>query len=63
MYSVYNKGGKIIPIKIAECSESEWENKEKALIKEYKEKGYRLLNIDEGGKGSITLEKRSKDSI
>lgn len=63
MYSVYKNGGKIISTKIGECFESEWEDREKAFIKEYKEKGYKLLNIDEGGKGSITAEKRSKDSI
>lgn len=63
MYSVYEKGGKINIEKIDECSESEWEDREKSLIKKYKEEGHKLLNIDEGGKGVITADKRSIDSI
>lgn len=63
MFSVYEKGGKINIEKIDECSESEWENREKSLIKKYKDEGHKLLNIDEGGKGVITAEKRSIDSI
>lgn len=63
MYSVYAKGGKINIEKVDECSELEWEEKEKFYIKKYKEEGHKLLNIDEGGKGVITAEKRSIDSI
>lgn len=63
MYSVYKKGGKINIEKIDECSELEWEDREKFLIKKYKNEGHRLLNIDEGGRGVITAEKRSIDSI
>lgn len=63
MYSVYKKGGKISPIKIDECVESQWEEREKFLIKKYKDLGFRLLNLEEGGKGSITAEKRSISSI
>lgn len=62
MASVYKKGGNIIYTKIDECTESEWENKEICLINEYKEK-YNLLNLDKGGRGVITSEKRSKSSL
>lgn len=63
MYSKYKNGGSIIAKKIDECSEFEWEDKEKYWISYYKNLGYNLLNLDEGGKGVITKEKRSKSSI
>lgn len=63
MYSVYQKGGKINIEKVYECPESEWENAEKDLIQKYKDLGHKLLNVDSGGKGVITKEKRSIDSI
>ena len=63
MYSVYSKGGKINITQIDECGESEWEEREQSLISKYREQGCRLLNIDKGGKGVITAEKRSIDSI
>lgn len=63
MSSVYEKGGKINIEKVDECSELEWEKKEQSLIQKYKELGHKLLNIDKGGKGVITKEKRSIDSI
>lgn len=63
MHSVYEKGGKINIEQIDQCSELEWEKREKFLIQKYRDLGYDLLNIDEGGKGVITEEKRSKDSI
>ena len=63
MYSVYKQGGKINIEKIFECPESEWEETEKSLIKKYRDLGHNLLNIDLGGKGVITKEKRSIDSI
>ena len=63
MYSVYEKGGKINIEKIDECPESEWEKREQSLIQKYKDLGHKLLNIDKGGKGVITKEKRSIDSI
>lgn len=63
MHSVYEKGGKINIEKIDECSELEWEEREQFLIQKYKDLGYKLLNIDKGGKGVITKEKRSIDSI
>lgn len=62
MASVYKNGGTVICTKIDECIESEWEDREIYLITTYKQK-YKLLNIDEGGKGVITEEKRSKSSI
>ena len=63
MYSVYEKGGTINIEKIDECSELEWEDREQFLIQKYKDLGHKLLNIDKGGKGVITKEKRSIDSI
>ena len=62
MFSKYNQGLDIICTKIDECFEDEWENREKELIKKYNEGG-NLLNVDEGGKGVITVEKRNKDGI
>lgn len=62
MWSVYQNNLEIIYTKIGECFADEWEEKEKSLIKQYKEK-YNLLNIDKGGSGVITAEKRSKSSI
>ena len=61
MSSVYKNGGKILHTKIDECTE-DWENKEFQLINEYKKK-YNLLNLDKGGKGVITSEKRTKSSL
>lgn len=62
MSSVYKNGGTILYTKIDECIEEEWEDRETSLINEYKEK-YNLLNIDKGGKGVVTSEKRSKSSM
>lgn len=62
MSSVYKNGGVVKCIKIDECLEEEWENREIYLINKYKEK-YNLLNLDKGGKGVITFEKRSKSSL
>ena len=62
MYSVYNNGGNIIYTKIAECPESIWKDTEKSLIAQYR-KTYNLLNIDEGGLGVITKEKRNTSGI
>lgn len=62
MHSVYEKGGNIIYTKIAECSESDWESMEKALIAEYRT-FHNLLNVDEGGTGVITKEKRNKSGL
>ena len=63
MYSVYKNGGTIIPKKIYECTEDVWEETEVSLIQKYKDLGYDLMNLDEGGKGVITAEKREKSSI
>lgn len=63
MFSKYEKGLTIVHSQIDSCSESEWENRERYWIKYYKDQGYDLLNLDIGGKGIITAEKRSKSSI
>lgn len=62
MYSKYNQGLDIIFNEIDSCNESLWEQKEQELIKQYSEK-FDLLNLDKGGNGVITLEKRTKSSI
>lgn len=63
MSSVYKTGGKIIHTKIDECGEKEWEDREVYLIQKYKNLGYKLLNLDKGGKGVITAEKRTLSSL
>lgn len=63
MYSKYKKGLDIIVKQIDSCKESEWESREQYWTSYYKEKGYDLMNIDKGGRGVITKEKRSKSSI
>lgn len=63
MWKHYQLGETILTEQIFECDEAEWEYHEKRLIKEYRKAGYDLLNLDEGGKGVITKEKRSVSSI
>lgn len=63
MKSVYDKGGVIIPVEIHECDEDIWEQEERRLIAQYRAEGYKLLNIDKGGNGVVTVEKRSKSSL
>ena len=41
----------------------EWEETEIKLISEYREKGFKLLNVDKGGRGVITKENRGVDGI
>ena len=63
MYSVYKQGGTINITEIDRCLENEWEEKEQFLIQKYKNENHNLLNIDKGGRGVITKEKRSIDSV
>lgn len=63
MYSKYQKGGEIFIKEIDSCGEEEWEDRERYWIDFYKKQGNKLLNLDPGGKGIITVEKRSRDSI
>ena len=63
MYSKYLKGYDIIIKQIDMCLENEWENKEQYLIQYYRNLGYDLLNVDKGGRGVITKEKRQLSSI
>lgn len=63
MSSIYKTGGNVIYTKIDECEEKEWEAREIYLIQKYKDLGYKLMNLDKGGKGVITAEKREKSSI
>lgn len=62
MYSHMKNGDTILCKQIGQSSGSNWEQMEKDLIAQYREGG-QLLNIDAGGKGIVTKEKRSKDSI
>lgn len=62
MWAKYNAGLDIICSEIDSCSEDKWEELEQFYIKKYGEGG-KLMNLDKGGKGSITKEKRSEDSI
>lgn len=62
MYSVYKKGGNIISTKIAECGEDDWEKMEQDLISQYS-LTHKLLNVDKGGAGVITKEKRNISGI
>lgn len=62
MYSVYSMGGNIIWTKITECNEQDWELTEQQLISEYSKK-FNLLNIDKGGSGVVTVEKRQKSGL
>lgn len=61
MYSKYELGLDILITEIDSCLEIEWEQKEQQLIEKYS-KLDDLMNIDKGGKGVITDEKRSIDS-
>lgn len=62
MWSKYEKGIDILYKEIDSCSEDKWEELEQFYIKKYNEGG-KLMNLDKGGKGIITKEKRSKSSI
>ena len=62
MWSKYEKGLDILYKEIDSCSEDKWEELEQFYIKEYS-KGGKLMNLDKGGKGVITEEKRNSDSI
>lgn len=63
MYSHYEKGEDIIVKQIDSCVESEWQEREKYWISYYKDLGYQLLNISEGGQGVITKDMRELSSI
>lgn len=63
MYKHYSLGEDIIVKEIHTCDESQWRSEEVRLIKEYREAGYDLLNVQEGGEGVITKNMRSLSSI
>lgn len=63
MYSHYKRNETIIVKQIDVCNENEWEEREKYWIKYYRDKGFELLNISNGGNGVVTEEIRSKSSI
>ena len=61
--SVLDSGKTVVPIELTRCYEDKWEETEINLIQEYRDKGFKLLNLDKGGKGVITKEKRDKSSL
>lgn len=63
MYKHYQLGEDIIFKQIDTCEEQYWEDREKYWIKYYKDKGFDLLNISQGGNGVVTQEQRSTSSI
>lgn len=63
MYSHYSKGETIIVKQIDSCSEFEWQDREKYWISHYRDLGFQLLNISEGGNGVVTKEMRNMSSI
>lgn len=63
MWSKYQKNLEILVKEIDSCSEEDWEDREQYWIQYYKDKGFNLMNLDKGGHGVITKEKRSKSSI
>ena len=48
---------------LEEVDDAVWEIMERYWISQFKSWGYKLTNTDKGGKGVITKDKRSKDSI
>lgn len=62
MYSKYELGLDILVTEIDSCLEEELEEKEQYWINKYSELDD-LMNIDKGGKGVITKEKRNKDGL
>lgn len=63
MFSHYEKGEDIIFKQIDSCNQNEWENREKYWISYYKDLGFDLLNVLEGGQGVITKEMRELSSV
>jgi len=63
IYSNLCDNHNIIITEIHSCYKDEWEETEIRLISEYRENGFKLLNVDKGGKGVITKEQRSIDGI
>lgn len=63
MYTHYQKGEDILITQIDFCTSENWEEREKYWISHYKDLGYNLLNISEGGYGVITKEMREISSI
>lgn len=63
MWKHYQSGDTILIEQIYECDESCWEYHEARLIQEYRNAGYDLLNVDKGGRGVITKEKRNISGI
>lgn len=63
MYSHYQKGETIIVKQIDSCGIDCWEEKEQYWIAYYKNLGFQLLNISNGGNGVVTKEMRSTSSV
>lgn len=63
IWSKMEKNIEISITQIDECEKSEWENREKYWVKHYRDLGFDLLNVSEGGAGVITKEMRDKSGI
>lgn len=63
MYKKMQDGFQINITEIDQCDENIWESTERKWIQYYKELGYDLLNVSEGGQGVITKEVRSKSGL
>lgn len=55
-------GYKIIIEPIETNFSGDWESEEKYWIRHYKQMGFKLLNLSEGGAGIVTVEQRTKSS-
>lgn len=63
MYKHYQSGDDILVKEIHTCDKTMWKTEEKRLIKEYKDAGYKLLNLQEGGEGIVTKDMRNDNGI
>ena len=60
MYKHYQNNEEILVKEIHTCDKEIWKNEEKRLIKEYRDAGYDLLNIQEGGDGVVSKDMRGE---
>ena len=63
MWSKMKEGVNISINWLDECEEDMWESREKYWVQYYKDQGFKLLNVSEGGVGVITKEMRNASRI
>lgn len=63
MYKHYQNNEDILVKEIYSCDKSIWKTEEQRLIKEYRDAGYDLLNLQKGGEGVVTKEMRNTNGI